>query len=136
MDFKIKDQSGFKTVTMSKESATVIEAGDLVAMDSNGYAIKATASSAKIAYCKNGAVAGELTCEVSKGNDFTLTGTADANFAITNKGAEVDMVVTSTVQLIDLGESTTDVFLVSIADDAGVVGSTASVEIKINKPLF
>ncbi len=69
------------------------------------------------------------------GNDFTLTGTADANFAVTNKGTEVDLVGTTT-QLIDLGASATDVLKVSARDTAGTVGETTNVEVRINKPLF
>ncbi len=137
MDFKIKQKGqGFRTIKMAKESSTVIEAGDFVAKDSNGYAIKGTASSAKLAWAPNGAASGDLTCEVTVGNDFTLTGTGDAAFAITQKGSEVDMVVTDSVQLIDVGESTTDVFVVGIANDSGVAGSTADIEVKINKPIF
>jgi len=133
-DFEIKGGSKVRTQLADKESATVIEAGDLVTMTS-GYIVKAGASSAKIAYAPNGAAAGELQVEVTIGNDFTLVGTADANFAITDKGAEVDLVGTTNL-LIDLGESTTDVFVVGIGTTAGTAGSTANVEVKINKPLF
>lgn len=133
-DFEIKGGSDVKTIFAAKESATVIEAGDLVTMTS-GYIVKAGAASTKLAYAPNGAGVGELQVEVTLGNDFTLVGTADANFAITDKGAEVDLVGTTNL-LIDLGESTTDVFVVGIGTTAGTVGSTANVEVKINKPLF
>lgn len=135
MDFKVKNSEQVRTVRCNKASATVIEAGDLVAMDS-GLIIKATATSTALGYAPFAAGNGDLFVEVSLGNDFTLVGTADANFAVANKGTEVDLVVTNGVQLIDLGTSTTDVLKVSIDTSAGVAGSAANVEVKINKPLF
>lgn len=136
MDFKIVGGlHGVPTVLATKASATVIEAGDLVALDT-GLIIKATASSTALAYAINGAGDGETKVEVTVGNDFVLEGTADANFAVTNKGAEVDVVVTSNVQLIDLGSSSTDVLKVDISENAGTAGSANAVRVKINKPLF
>jgi len=133
-DFRIKGGSDVKTQLANKESSTVIEAGDLVTMTS-GYIVKAGATSAKLAYAPNGAAAGELDVEVTIGNDFTLVGTADANFAITDKGAEVDLVGTTDL-LIDLGESSIDALIVGVGTTAGTVGSTLDVEVKINKPIF
>ena len=135
MDFELKTGEQLRTVLAVKASATVIEAGDLVAL-SGGLIIKATAASTAIAWCPNGAPAGTTEVEVTEGNEFTLKGTADANFAATNRGALVDLIVTSDVQLIDIGASLTDVFQVSIAEDAGTVGSTADVEVRINNPIF
>lgn len=136
MDFKIVGGiNGVPTVLATKASATVIEAGDLVAIDT-GLIIKATAASTAIAYAPNGAGAGKTKIEVTVGNDFVLEGTADANFAVANKGAEVDVVVASGVQKIDLGESTTDVLKVDISENAGTAGSASNVRVKINKPLF
>lgn len=137
MDFKIKDGEQFRTVVAKKALATVIEAGDFVGITS-GLIVKAGAATAKIAYCPNGADGTTTDVEVTVGCDFTLTGTADANFAITDKGAEVDLVVNSTNQQVDLGSSSTDVLLVSIAQDAGTVGSASNVEVRINptKVLF
>lgn len=135
LDFKIKDGEFVRTTKVVKASATVIETGDLVAL-SSGLAIKAVAASTAVAYCTQGAGDGETEVEVTVGNDFTLVGTADANFAVTNKGAEVDLVVNSGAQQIDLGSSTTDVLKVGISETAGTAGSPAKVEVKINKPLF
>lgn len=131
MDFRVNDAEQLRTVRAVKESATVIEAGDLVAM-SSGYIIKATAASAKIAYCPEGAAAGTTEVEVTVGCDFTLKGTADANFAITDKGGEVDVVVNAGAQQIDLGTSATDVLLVDISENAGTVGATTDVTVRIN----
>jgi hypothetical protein len=135
MDFVLKDGEQVRTKIAQKGSSTVIEAGDFVGIAS-GLIIKATDSSAELAWCPNGAAAGVTDVEVTIGNDFTLKGTADANFAVTDRAAEVDLVVTNNVQLIDLGTSTNDVLKVGISADSGTVGSTADVEVRINKPIF
>jgi len=134
-DFKLKDGDFVRTKRAVIASATVIEAGDLVAL-SAGLVIKAVAGSTAIAFCPAGSANGETITEITIGNDFTLLGTADANFAVTNKGAEVDLVVNATNQEIDLGLSATDVFKVGIAEDSGTVGTTTDVEVRINKPIF
>jgi hypothetical protein len=131
--YRLRDGEQVRTTRCVKASETVIEAGDLVALTS-GLIVKAAAASAKIAFCQNGADAGTTEVEVSVGNDFTLLGTADANFAVANRGTEVDIV--DTTQYIDLGTSSTDVLLVDISEDAGTVGSATNVTVRINKPLF
>lgn len=133
-EFKIKDGNNVKTRLITVASATVIPAGSLVAL-SSGVAIKAVAASAALAFTPGGSADGETEMTVTIGNDFTLVGTADANAAVTDKGAEVDLVGTTTL-LIDIGASTTDVFKVGIAADSLVDGSTLNVEVRINKPLF
>jgi len=135
MDFKLKDGEQVRTVNCLKASATVIEAGDLVAL-SSGLIVKATASSTAVGYAVSGAAAGVEDIAVTVGNDFTLIGTGDANFAVTQKGSEVDIVVTSGAQLVDVGASATDVLKIGIGEDAGTVGSTSNIEVRINKPLF
>jgi len=135
MDFKLRNGEQVRTVLATKDSATVIEAGDLVAL-SSGLIIKAVDGSTAIAYAPKGAAAGETEVEVTVGNDFELEGTASGNFAVTDKGAEVDLVVESTVQHINLEASSTDVFKVAIDKNAGTAGSASSVIVKINKPLF
>jgi hypothetical protein len=42
------------------------------------------------------------------------------------------MVVTTSVQYIDVGESTTDVFVVDISENAGTVGSASDIRFRIN----
>ena len=133
-EFKIKNGEEVRTRIVTVASATVIPAGSLVAL-SSGIAIKAVAGSTAIAFTEKGSADGETEMEVTVGNDFSLVGTADANFAVTDKGIECDLVGTTTL-LIDLGESTTKVFKVGIGTDSGTAGSTADVEVKINKPLF
>lgn len=123
-----------RTVFMSKESGVTIAAGDLVAKDSNGYATVAAAASTAVAYAPKGAASTDLKCEVTVGNDFVLSGTGDAAFAITDKGSLAD--ITDTTQLIDVSGSSTDVLMVSIANDAGTVGATTGIKVKINKPIF
>jgi len=135
MDFKIKDGEQIRTVIAEKADATVIEAGDIVGITA-GLIVKAGATTAEIAYCPKGAGAGTTEIEVTVGNDFTLVGTADANFAKANRGAEVDLVLSGDDQQIDIGASATDVFKVGLAQDSGTVGSATDVEVRINKPLF
>lgn len=118
-----------------KASATVIEAGDLVAI-SSGLIIKAVAGSAAVAWAPSGAGDGETKIDVTVGNDFTLLGTGNAVAAITDKGGEVDLIVTDSVQLINLGASSTDVLKVGIADDSLTAASADDIEVKINKPIF
>lgn len=129
-DFKAV--SDFETVKATIASATVIEAGDLVAL-SSGVITKAVAASTEIAYATKGSAAGETLIEISKGH-VELIGTADANFAVTQKGTEVDLVGTTNL-LIDVGASATDVFKVSVAENTGTVGSIADVRVFINKPI-
>lgn len=134
MSSKLRDGEQVRTVRVPVASATVIPAGALAGMTS-GLAVDAVAATAKVAWCEKGSADGETICELTVGNDFTLQGTADAAFAATNRGTEVDI---TDAQLIDLGTSTTDVLLVDISEDAGTVGSTADVTVRINptKVLF
>jgi hypothetical protein len=136
MDFKLRNGEQVRTVLATKESATVIEAGDIVDLDGSGYIAKADASSTAIAYAPKGAAAGTTEVEVTVGNDFELVGTSAHVFAITYKGAEVDLVMSGSDQQIDVDASSTDVFKVAIDKNAGTVASTADVVVRINKPLF
>jgi len=138
MDFVLNGVNAeqLRTVKATKESATVIEAGDLVDEDGSGYIAKADASSAKIAYCPEGAAAGTTEVEITVGNDFELLGTGDAVFAIAQKGTEVDVVMDGNDQQIDVGTSSTKVLTISPADDAGTVGSASNIRVKINKPIY
>lgn len=133
--FKLRDGERVRLTRCAIEAATVIEAGDLVTMTS-GYITKAAAASTAVAWCPDGHAANSgTTCEVTLGNDFTLVGTADANFAITDKGVVCN--IDDTTQVIDLNATgETDLLQVGIGEDAGTVGSTAKVTVKINVPLF
>lgn len=135
-DFKLKDGERVRTVIATKASATVIEAGDLVAM-SSGLIIKAVAGSTRLAYAPYGAPAGVTEVEVTVGNDFSLIGqqTADAVFAVTQKGATCDLKGTTTLA-IDNDTQSTNVLRIGIGKDAGVVGSAKNIEVKIELPLF
>jgi len=132
MSFKLVGGEKLRLVEVAKASGTVISAGDFAGMTS-GLAVDAAAATAAIAWCPKGAADGKTTCEVTVGNDFVLEGTSDANFAVTDKGLEVDL---TAAQLIDIGESTTDVLKVDISTVAGTVGATTGVKVRINKPLF
>ncbi len=136
-DFKLHTTylDGQPTKTLAKASATVIEAGDMVAL-SSGLAIKAVAGSAKIAYSPHGAAAGETTVQILNDSKAEFIGTGDAVFAVAQRGTEVDLVVNSTNQEIDVGASTTDVFVISVAEDAGVVDSADNIKVRINESKF
>lgn len=134
MDFKLKTKEQVRTRLAEIASATVIEDGDLVTLDSNGLVIKAVAASTKLAYATKGSADGDVEIEITVGNDFTLLGTGDAVFAESMRGSEVDLVGTTT-QLIDVGLSATDVLRIVPYNDAGTVGSASNIEVRINKPL-
>lgn len=135
MDFKLKDGERIRTRKCLKGSSTVIEPGDLVAI-SSGLIIKAVAGSTAVAWCPNGGANGETEVEVTIGNDFTLKGTGDATAAVTDKGNEVDLVVNSGDQQIDIGSNTTKVLKIGIGKTAVTAGSASDIEVRINKPLF
>ena len=132
MAFTLVDGEQLRTVRVAIASGTVIPAGDFAGMTA-GLAVDAIAATTAIAWCPNGSAAGETVCELTVGNDFTLKGTADANFAVTQKGTEVDL---TAAQLIDVGSSATDVLKIDISENAGTVGSAEGVVVRINKPLF
>jgi hypothetical protein len=92
-------------------SATVIEAGDMVALTS-GLVTKAVAASTQIAFTEVGSADGETSITVVADDRVRYKGTGDAVFAKTQRGTEVDLVGTTT-QLIDLGTSVTDVLKVA-----------------------
>ena len=136
-DFKLVKSytGGMPTIDVPKASATVIEAGDMIELAS-GLAIKATATGAKIAYAPYGAIAGELVVKVLDDRNAIFQGTGDANFAVAQRGTEVDLVVNTNAQQIDVGASATDVFVVDVSGDAGVVGAATNIRVRINKPIY
>lgn len=129
-DFTILEE--YETVPMTIASATVIEAGDVVGLTS-GIVVKGTAAHTELGFAPTANASGETTIAVTRGR-VLLKGTSDANYAVTDKALYVDLVGTTT-QLIDLGESTTDVFQVAADTEAGTVGATTDVKVRINKPI-
>lgn len=132
MAFRLVDGEQVRTVRVPIASATVIPAGDFAGMTS-GLAVDAVAATTAIAWCPKGSADGETVCELTVGNDFTLEGTGDAVFALAQKSTEVDL---TDAQLIDVGSSTTDVLKIDISENAGTVGATTNIRVRINKPLF
>ena len=132
MAFKLVDGEQVRTVRVSVASATVIPAGDFAGMTS-GLAVDAIETTAAIAWCPKGSADGETVCELTVGNDFTLSGTGDAVFALTQKASEVDL---TAAQLIDVGSSSTKVLKIDISENAGTVDSVSDIHVRINKPLF
>lgn len=136
MDFRIVGGlDGLETCLATIASATVIEAGDLVELNS-GLIVKAGATAAAVAYAPYGSKAGETKIEISVGNNFMLEGTGDGNFAVAYKGTAVDLAGT-TNQLIDVtGGTTYQVLKFDVSENAGTVGSKDNIRVKINKPLI
>ncbi len=134
-DFKIKQQGpGFKTRQAEIASATVIEAGDLVALASN-LIVKAGANSTALAYAINGSAKGETTIEVTQGTDFTLTGTGDGVWSEDYRG-DLAGISGTTDLLIDVTGANTNVIRLGVSEDSGTVDSKADIEFKIVKPIF
>lgn len=133
MDFKIVEEpkEGLRTTICTIASATVIEAGDVCEL-SSGLPVKGTAAGTKLAFSPFACASGDTQIELTLGNDFVLEGTGDAVFAVAQKGTEVDLVVNGGAQQIDVGTSATDVFVVDISENAGTVGSTSNIRVKIN----
>jgi hypothetical protein len=131
--YRLRDGEALRMTRVIKASGTVIEAGDLVAIDT-GLAIKAVAASTAVAWCPNGGADGETVIEVSVGNDFTLLTSGEAVFAVAYKGGEYD--INDTTQTIDWNGTTYKVLKIDVSEDAGVVGSASDITVRINKPLF
>ena len=120
--------------TLDKASVTVLVHGRFAGYTAN-LAIVAGAATARLGYLITDGPNGSLTVQVFDDPRIVYEGTADANFAITDRGAIVDMVLSGADQLIDKGASVTDVFRIEDTSKAGVVGSTLDVRIKVNKGL-
>lgn len=133
-DFRLESPASYNVKRLVKASATVLEAWDMVALDT-WLAIKAVAASTAIAFCMAPAADWETEVVVCADPNAIFVWTADANFAVTDRWLEVDLVWTTT-QLIDLWESTTDVFKVLPTEDAWTAWATTEVKVKINKFLF
>lgn len=132
--YRLRDGEKVRLTRATIATGTVIEAGDLVAL-SSGLVVKAGAGDTNVAWCPDGHAANTGTvCEVTLGNDFTLKGTLDVNFLAAYKGVEYD--INDTTQTIDQGGGATKVLKVGISEEAGTVGSTSDVTVRIMKPLF
>jgi len=122
----------YETVLATIATGTVVEAGDLVEVDT-GIIVKATATGAALAYAPQGSASGETEIEITKGN-VELVGTSNLAFAVTDKAVLCDLVGTTT-QLIDIGTSSTDVLKVAADVNAGTAASTDDIKVFINKPI-
>ena len=135
MDFKVVDDETLRTVIVTIASATVIEAGDMCEL-SSGLPVKGTATGAKLAYSPFASASGDTQIDLSEGNDFLLEGTGEAAFAVDQKGDECDLVVDTGAQLVDNDTTSTSVFTIDFSENAGTVGSTSNIRVKILKPLY
>ncbi len=134
MHFKVVGDEILRTQICTIASATVVAAGDTVAI-SSGLIIKGVAASAKLSYSPFASPNGDTQIEVTEGNNFVLEGTGDAVFAVTYKGTAVDQ-VDDTNQYIDVGTSSTLVFMIDQSENAGVVGAAGGIRVRLNKPIF
>lgn len=134
MHFKVVGDEILRTVIAKKGSSTASAAGMTVAV-SSGLIIKGAAASAKLSYAPGALVNGQTQCEVTVGNDFVLEGTGDAVFAQTYAGTAVDQ-VDDTNQYIDVGTSSTLVFMIDVSENAGTIGSASGIRVRLNKPIF
>ena len=134
MHFKVVGDEILRTVIATKGSSTAFAAGMTVAV-SSGLITKGAVGSTKLSYAPKALVNGNTQCEVTVGNDFVLEGTGDAVFAQTYAGSAVDQ-VDDTNQYIDVGTSSTLVFMVDISENAGTVGSASGIRVRLNKPIF
>jgi len=132
MTFKLADGEQVRTVRCAVASETVIPAGALAGMTA-GLAVDAVDTTAAVAWCPKGSADGETVCELTVGNDFTLSGTTDEDFAVSQKGTAVDI---TAAQLIDVGETTYKVVKIDISENAGTVDSKLDVVVRIALPLF
>lgn len=133
-DTKIKGK--VRTMICAIDDTTVIEEGDLVAL-SSGKIIKATATSEKVARAQEAHASGDGTkIEVTRGEIDLIMDAEDA-FAVSQRGGEYDLAVdgSSGKQTIDQSNNTYKVLMVDSSQDAGTVGSTDNVKVKINKPI-
>lgn len=134
-----EERDASRALPIPKDPAVAIEGGRLVTVDVNKLAIEADATSTAVAYTQDGAPVGQDYVNVIFDPKVLLVGTADANFASTDLYLEVDVVMSGSDQLIDLGASTTDVLkVIPNAFDTGVnvVGQAEDVLVKINKHLL
>ena len=136
-DFKLVSSYvwGMPMKTLAKATATVIEAGDMVAL-SSGLAIKAVTASAAIAYSPFGAGSSTTTVQILNDPLAEFTGDGDDVFAVTDRGLTKDMVYSGTQQVIDMGTTSTAVFKVAPSTWAWTVSSKKTIKVRINKFLY
>ena len=137
-NFTVKQGVILETRLAEKASATVINPGDLVSVDSGGLIIQKVTSAAagRTAFCLNGAAAGTTIAEVTQGNNFSLIGTASGNLAKANRGLAYDVTNSTGTQTINLSSTTYGDLRVSPFSDGGTVGATTGVEVSIVNPIF
>jgi len=135
-DFTVVGAEKLRTAFATIGNTVVIEAGDVVEA-SSGLVIKGTATGAKLAYAPFAHASGGGTqIEITVGNDFVLSGTGDAVYAVADKGTAADLVVDTGAQQIDVSASSTNVFIVCMSQPTAVVGVATNIHVVIALPLF
>ena len=134
MKFTIVNNEQVRTVIANKDEATEIEAGDLVAI-TDGLIVKATHESDAVALAPYGAGDDTTEIEVTIGNDFILSGTAESDFAVAQKGTAAGII--ETTQTIDKDDAESkSVLTIDVSKDTGTVDAKTDVRVKIEKPIF
>lgn len=131
MDFQARGP--YTTGLLTKATGVTIEAGDLVAL-SSGLAIKAVATSARVAYCPKGAASASTVCEATIGQ-VRLRGDASDVFAVAHRGLAYDIAVSGAGKQTINQSGTTYKPLMMAPKNAGVVGSASDVDVIIVRPL-
>lgn len=122
--------------SMPVASATVISAGQFIGEDGDNQAESATAAHTAIGYALSGSAAGEIDPILYVDDpDARFQMNADAALTATMRGETHDIVVTDGEQLLDVGETTTNVFRIDRDAKYGTVGSASKVVVRIAAPI-
>lgn len=105
-------------VRVAKASDTVLGPWTFVTLDNNDEVVEADASSAKIAMLYGEAYSGQTDCLIIADRNAIFKAYGDRAFADSDKGAQVDLVINSDIQMVDLDASSTD--LLTVQADAEV----------------
>lgn len=129
--YKESDNAGVEY--LEKASATVIEAGSLVALDASGLAITADETSTAVAFTEGGAGDGETKVGVITDERLVLEWTAESAFADSSRWTLTGIDAT---QNIDFTTPANDTLKVLPGLDAGTDGSTDQVRVRIESTLY
>lgn len=136
-DFKlVPTKRGVEVDKLSVASATVLEAGDLVAL-SAGLAVKAGAASTGVALIASGSADGSTSKITAYGEGTVIEGTANRALAAADLGAPASIVLSgSDIQInLDNAGGSAGVLEVLPGSDAGTIGSASKVRARIVKGL-
>jgi hypothetical protein len=131
-----KGDNSIPMLNLEKAVNTVIKPGDMVELDGSKLAIIATATATKIAYAPAGGDAGKDYVEVVGDKDAQYLATGAINYAETQRGVVYDLANAGGVQTLNQSATAVKVLTVSPGYDAGTVGATTDIVVKIAAPLW